>query len=42
MGGPNGELSVEQSAGILKQHLLGLSLADSGRFIDLDGTDIPW
>jgi NAD(P)-dependent dehydrogenase (short-subunit alcohol dehydrogenase family) len=42
MGGANGELSVEQAASILKQHLLGLSLADSGRFIDTDGTDIPW
>ena len=42
MGGPNADLSVEQSASILKQHLLGLSLADSGRFIDIDGTDIPW
>lgn len=42
MGGPNADLSVEQSASILKRHLLGLSLADAGRFIDIDGTDIPW
>lgn len=42
MGGPNGELSVEEAATTLRQHFNALTLADSGRFIDIDGADIPW
>lgn len=42
MGGPNGELSVEESAAALKKNLDTVSFADSGRFIDIDGSTIPW
>lgn len=42
MGGPNGELSAEESAAALKQHLDKVTLADSGRFIDIDGSTIAW
>jgi NAD(P)-dependent dehydrogenase (short-subunit alcohol dehydrogenase family) len=42
MGGPNGEMSVEESASALRHNLNALTAADSGRFIDIDGSDIPW
>ena len=42
MGGPNGELSVTESAQALRQNLAGLTAEDSGRFIDIDGSTIPW
>lgn len=42
MGGPNGEMSVEESASALRRNLNALTAADSGRFIDIDGADIPW
>lgn len=42
MGGPNGELSVEEAAEALRRSFNTLALADSGRFIDIDGADIPW
>lgn len=42
MGGPNGELSTQESAAFLKKNLAAVTFADSGRFIDLDGSDIPW
>lgn len=42
MGGPNGELSVEESVTALKRNLAKVAFADSGRFIDIDGGDIPW
>lgn len=42
MGGPNGELSVEESVAALKGNLANVTLADSGRFIDIDGSTIPW
>lgn len=42
MGGPNGEMSVEESATALRHNLNTLTVADSGRFIDIDGADIPW
>jgi NAD(P)-dependent dehydrogenase (short-subunit alcohol dehydrogenase family) len=42
MGGPNGELSVEESVVALKGNLANVTLADSGRFIDIDGSTIPW
>lgn len=42
MGGPNGELSVEEAAATLRHNFNALTLVDSGRFIDIDGADIPW
>lgn len=42
MGGPHGELSVEESVTALKRNLDKVTLADSGRFIDTDGSTIPW
>ena len=42
MGGPNAEISTRESVSRMMSHLQQLTLADSGRFIDIDGSDIPW
>lgn len=42
MGGPQGELSVEDSAAMLLKLIQRASLSDSGKFLDIDGTEIPW
>ncbi|MFN3785330.1 MAG: SDR family NAD(P)-dependent oxidoreductase, partial [Thiothrix sp.] len=42
MGGPNGELAVEEAVSALKRNLANVTCADSGRFIDIDGSTIPW
>jgi len=42
MGGPNAEISTRECVEQLFSHLLTLTLEDSGRFIDIDGSDIPW
>jgi NAD(P)-dependent dehydrogenase (short-subunit alcohol dehydrogenase family) len=42
MGGPNGELSVQESAAALRNTLANFTPDDSGRFIDIDGSTIPW
>ncbi|UJS25076.1 SDR family oxidoreductase [Thiothrix winogradskyi] len=42
MGGPNGELSVEESVTALKRNLANVTFADSGRLLDIDGSTIPW
>ncbi|EHQ52253.1 short-chain dehydrogenase/reductase SDR [Ectothiorhodospira sp. PHS-1] len=42
MGGPNAEITTEQSVTAMRQTISHLTLADSGRFIDTDGSDIPW
>lgn len=42
MGGPNGELAVEEAVTALKRNLANVTFADSGRFIDIDGSSIPW
>ncbi len=42
MGGSNGEISAEECATELRRNLDALTLVDSGRFIDIDGADIPW
>ncbi len=42
MGGPNAEITPRQSVSQMMRHLQALTLADSGRFIDIDGSDIPW
>lgn len=42
MGGPNGEMSVEESATALTKILCELAHEQNGRFLDIDGTTIPW
>ncbi len=42
MGGPNGEIDVNESVSGLKQVLTGAGLAQSGQFFNFDGSVIPW
>lgn len=42
MGGPNAEISTKESVTKIFEILLVLKAKDSGRFIDIDGSDIPW
>ena len=42
MGGPNAELSVEESATSLRETLTKATLKDTGKFFDIDGSIIPW
>jgi NAD(P)-dependent dehydrogenase (short-subunit alcohol dehydrogenase family) len=42
MGGPNAEITSKESVSNIFETLLSLTEDDSGRFIDIDGTDIPW
>lgn len=42
MGGPNAELTVEESVRRLHLILDRVTLADSGTFFDIDGSRIPW
>ena len=42
MGGENGELSVTQSATMLRKIMSEVSIKDTATFFDIDGTVIPW
>jgi len=42
MGGPHAEISTAESVSKMFEILLSLDTSDSGRFIDIDGSDIPW
>lgn len=42
MGGPQGQLSVEESAASLRATFARLEAADNGRFMNHDGTDLAW
>ena len=42
MGGPNAEITTKESVSKIFNTLLSLKMKDSGRFIDIDGTDIAW
>jgi NAD(P)-dependent dehydrogenase (short-subunit alcohol dehydrogenase family) len=42
MGGPNAEITVAESVTALRAVLDRVGPGDSGRFIDVDGTTIPW
>jgi NAD(P)-dependent dehydrogenase (short-subunit alcohol dehydrogenase family) len=42
MGGPNAQVSVDDSAKALLATIDGLSHSDNGRFVDRDGGAIPW
>jgi len=42
MGGPDAEITARESVESIFSHLMLLTIEDSGRFIDIDGSDIPW
>ncbi len=42
MGGPNAEITTRECVEQLFNNLSSLTINDSGRFIDIDGSDIPW
>ena len=42
MGGPNAEITVQESATNLRKILEGVTLENSGSFFDIDGSVIPW
>jgi NAD(P)-dependent dehydrogenase (short-subunit alcohol dehydrogenase family) len=42
MGGPNAVISVEQSVSGMRQVIGKLTLADSGKFLNYNGQEIPW
>lgn len=42
MGGPDAEITARESVSNIFDILLSLQAEDSGRFIDINGTDIAW
>lgn len=42
MGGPHGEISATESATMLKRNIANSTMEDSGTFMDIDGSIIPW
>jgi NAD(P)-dependent dehydrogenase (short-subunit alcohol dehydrogenase family) len=42
MGGPNGQLSVDESVTAMRGVIAGLTTADAGRFLNYDGAEIAW
>jgi NAD(P)-dependent dehydrogenase (short-subunit alcohol dehydrogenase family) len=42
MGGPHAEIDVSESVTALLRIIDGAGAADNGRFIDVDGSTIPW
>ncbi|SMF48073.1 NAD(P)-dependent dehydrogenase, short-chain alcohol dehydrogenase family [Tistlia consotensis] len=42
MGGPEAEITPEESVGGLRRLIDGLTPADSGRFFDWQGRELPW
>lgn len=42
MGGPNGELSVAESAAGLLKNINNATIEDTGKFFDIDGSLIAW
>jgi NAD(P)-dependent dehydrogenase (short-subunit alcohol dehydrogenase family) len=42
MGGPDAEIDVSESVAAMLKTLDAASDADNGRFIDVDGSTIPW
>jgi len=42
MGGPDAQIDVDQSVRCMRRILDSVTAADSGRFIDIDGSSIPW
>jgi NAD(P)-dependent dehydrogenase (short-subunit alcohol dehydrogenase family) len=42
MGGPQAQISVEESAAGIREVIAELELANTGRFVDYTGAPIPW
>ena len=42
MGGPQAELDAAYSVRRMREHIARATPADSGRFIDIDGSTLPW
>ena len=42
MGGPNASNSIEQAANGIFQVITGISSDDAGKFLNFDGTTLPW
>lgn len=42
MGGPHGELSVEQAVTLLLKQIVEADMSHSGKFLDIDGSGIAW
>lgn len=42
MGGPEAALSPEESVTALRETISQVALEDSGKFLDLDGSEMPW
>ena len=42
MGGPGATLAPEESVAAMRKVIAGLGRADNGRFINYDGSPIPW
>ncbi|AOV18280.1 hypothetical protein BJI67_15500 [Acidihalobacter aeolianus] len=42
MGGPHGQLSVDESAAGLRRLVDRASQRDNGKFLDVDGHELPW
>jgi NAD(P)-dependent dehydrogenase (short-subunit alcohol dehydrogenase family) len=42
MGGPSGLISPQQSIAGIRKLIAGLAPADAGKFLNYDGTPIPW
>jgi NAD(P)-dependent dehydrogenase (short-subunit alcohol dehydrogenase family) len=42
MGGSDADLDVDVSVGHMRRVIAGLTPADNGKFLDHDGTPIPW
>ncbi len=42
MGGANADISVQESVAGMRRVIAGLTTQDNGRFLNYDGTEIPW
>jgi NAD(P)-dependent dehydrogenase (short-subunit alcohol dehydrogenase family) len=42
MGGPNGQLTPEESISGMRRVIAGLTIKDTGRFLDYTGKEMPW
>ena len=42
MGGPNASNSIEQASVGVYQVITGISSKDAGKFLNFDGTTLPW
>ena len=42
MGGPQAPLTTEKSVAAMRAELARLTLEDTGKFLDTDGSEIPW